>query len=162
MKKILTKDDKGILWVTTVTPEWVGKFNGSEDEAIEHVVNKNFLDQDHFIVEQSALPPNKKWRWAWDVDDNGNFFINLERAREKQRQKIRLARVPTLGKLDELYMRADEVGATAEKQRIAEIKQRLRDLPADPRIDSALSTSDLDAVWDDELPSWEEYRKGTQ
>jgi len=51
--------------------------------------------------------------------------------------------------LDVEYMRADEAGNVAKKLAVAKKKQELRDVTADPRIESAKTPEELKAVWPD-------------
>jgi len=69
--------------------------------------------------------------------------INLEKAKEIKRNKIRAQRAPLLAELDIAFMRAVELGDLQEQQRIAIEKQRLRDAPSDERINSAQTPEEL-------------------
>ena len=73
--------------------------------------------------------------------------VNMVKAREIWRQKIREARAPRLAGLDVLFMRALESNDTDMLSKIAEEKKFLRDLPDDPRIELAESASELQKVW---------------
>lgn len=77
------------------------------------------------------------------------IVVDIERAAEIQRNRIRLAREPLLATLDREFMRALEAGDAAAIDRIKAEKQRLRDAPADKRIDSAKTIEELRAVWID-------------
>ena len=79
--------------------------------------------------------------------------IDMEVARDIWRDKIRAARIPALASLDVEYQRADELSDAELKAAIAQRKQALRDAPADPRIDAATTTSELQAVWPEDLGS---------
>lgn len=73
--------------------------------------------------------------------------IDMHRARDIHRDRIRAARATALAALDVAYQRADEQGDAAAKAAIAAQKQALRDAPADPRIDAASTVEALGAVW---------------
>lgn len=77
------------------------------------------------------------------------IVVDIERAAEIQRNRIRLAREPLLATLDREFMMALEAGDAAAIDRIKAEKQRLRDAPADKRIDSAKTIEELRAVWID-------------
>jgi hypothetical protein len=71
--------------------------------------------------------------------------VNMDKAREIQRNKMREAREPLFRNLDVAYMVAIERGMdTAE---IVAKKQELRDVTKDPAIDAAKNTDELKAVW---------------
>ncbi len=69
--------------------------------------------------------------------------IDMAKAAEIQRNRIRAARVPLLAALDVQFMRAVERGDQAEQARVAAEKQRLRDLTNDPRVAAAKTPAEL-------------------
>jgi hypothetical protein len=71
--------------------------------------------------------------------------IDMTRAREIWRDKIRLAR--NFAPLDLAFQRAQETGA--DIRAIVAAKQALRDAPDDPRIEVAATLDELKAVWPD-------------
>lgn len=73
--------------------------------------------------------------------------INIPTAKDIWKDKIRNARKPALEKLDVDFMRATETGA--DTSAIVAKKQTLRDLPS--QVDSATTTDEIQAVWDDLL-----------
>lgn len=75
------------------------------------------------------------------------IVVDIKRAAEIHRNRIRLARGPLLANLDQEFMRALEAGDAAAIDRIKAEKQRLRDAPADKRIDLAKTIEELRAVW---------------
>lgn len=72
--------------------------------------------------------------------------INMDKAKDIWRDKIRADRKPMLKKLDLEFMRAVEAGDTAKQQEIASEKQRLRNTTAHPDIESAKTVDELKAV----------------
>ena len=72
--------------------------------------------------------------------------VNINKAKEIWRDKIRAARNEELAKLYVLYMRALESGNIELQQSIASKKQALRDAPADNRIDDANSPEQLKSL----------------
>tara|TARA_Y100001951_G_C11227027_1_gene232308 strand:- start:45 stop:290 length:246 start_codon:yes stop_codon:yes gene_type:complete len=70
--------------------------------------------------------------------------INIAKAKEIWKDKIRSARKPKLEELDIQYMRAQEAGS--DTSTIVTKKQELRDYPA--QVDSATTTDEIKAVWD--------------
>ena len=74
------------------------------------------------------------------------IIINIEKAKDIWKNKIRSARKSKLEELDVEYMRAQEAGA--DTSAIVTKKQELRDYPA--QVDSATTTDEIKAVWDTE------------
>ena len=72
--------------------------------------------------------------------------IDMEKAREIHKEKIRIARAPKLIELDVEFQRALETGASTTD--IVAKKQALRDAPANSSITSATSEAELKAQWD--------------
>ncbi len=71
--------------------------------------------------------------------------IDLDKAKEIWRAKIRAARDPLFPPLDVRFQRALETGA--DTAAIVAQKQALRDAPDDPRIAAAATLDDLKAIW---------------
>jgi hypothetical protein len=72
--------------------------------------------------------------------------IDMAKAAEIQRTRIRAAREPLLAALDVQFMRAVERGDQAEQTRVAAEKQRLRDLTQDPRLTAAKTVDELKII----------------
>lgn len=112
-----------------------------------------------FILQRRATPlaladviqlpddwqPDKTFRNAWSIK-GGKIDVDMPKAREIHRARIRRRRERLLRALDAEYQRADERSDAAEKLRIAARKQSLRDAPADPRIDAAQTPEALKAI----------------
>jgi len=89
-----------------------------------------------------SVTPWRVFRDAWEVDENAAVIdVNLEKAKDIWRDKIRQARKPMLEQLDTDYMRALETGA--DTTQIIADKQVLRDAPAHPDINTATSVLEL-------------------
>ena len=146
MKKIIyTRPEGGLSVVHPVrnthpTPEEI------DDAAIEQrawdklpadAINPRWVDA-------FDIPTDRTFRNAWE--DNGGVQVNMPKAREIYRGKLREFRKPMLAALDTAYLRADEIGDTAEKARIAAKKQALRDVTDDPAIGAAETPEELKAV----------------
>lgn len=76
--------------------------------------------------------------------------INLDKAKEIQKNRWRTARKPILEKLDTQFMRAVETGDTAKQQQIATQKQALRDVTTTD-LSSVTTPEELKNVWPDIL-----------
>lgn len=77
--------------------------------------------------------------------------INMDKAREIHRDRIREARKPLLETADIAYMKALESGDDLAKAQAVAVKQLLRDAPAAPEIEAAKTPSELKAAWNDSL-----------
>jgi hypothetical protein len=77
--------------------------------------------------------------------------INMVKARDIQRDRIRSLREPLFADLDVAYQRADENGDAEAKAAIAARKQALRDATKDPAIDAAKTPEELKAAIPDAL-----------
>lgn len=97
------------------------------------------------LVDHSLAPSDRTFRNAWKLD-GGAIGVDMVKARELHRNKLRELRKPKLEALDVEYQRADEKGDTAEKKRVADKKQALRDVTADPAIEAAQTPEALKAV----------------
>jgi hypothetical protein len=75
--------------------------------------------------------------------------INMDKAREIHREKVREARNPKLAAKDVEFQRALETGA--DTSAIVADKQALRDAPASAAIEAATTSDELKASWDAEL-----------
>ena len=73
------------------------------------------------------------------------FGVDMAKAREIHKEKIRFARKPLLEALDIEFQKALETGASTTS--IVTKKQALRDAPADSGITSAKDTDALKAQW---------------
>lgn len=72
--------------------------------------------------------------------------VNMAKARDIHRQRVREARGPLLAAKDIEFQRALETGA--DTAAIVAAKQALRDAPAASAIDAALTPDELKQAWD--------------
>jgi hypothetical protein len=70
--------------------------------------------------------------------------INISKAKDIWKDKIRFARKPKLEELDVEFIKAQE--NNEDTSAIVAKKQELRDYPA--QVDSATTTDEIKAVWD--------------
>ena len=75
--------------------------------------------------------------------------VNMTKARDIHREKIRQARKPKLAAKDVDFQRALETGA--DTATIVSEKQALRDAPAAAAIDAATTPEELKAAWNESL-----------
>ena len=102
------------------------------------------------IVPYHEIPKDRTYRDAWE-DVAGAVAHNMTKARNIHRDHIRLQRSVKMMGTDVEYQRADELNDPQEKKRVAEKKQALRNMPADPTIEAAQSIAQLKAFWPDDL-----------
>lgn len=96
------------------------------------------------ILDETLIPSDRYFRDAWEY--HNGIKINMVKAAEIHKSKLRALRAPKLVALDIEYQRADEKGNAALKNAIAKQKQALRDVTADPRIATASTPEELKAV----------------
>jgi hypothetical protein len=91
------------------------------------------------IVDSADLPQaDNDFFNAWELTD-GVVTVNLDKAKELTRTRLRMERVPLLNAQDVAYMRATEAGA--DTTAIVAEKQRLRDITG--LVDSCTTTVEL-------------------
>lgn len=98
-----------------------------------------------YNVVDYQLPAERTFRAAWEANDStGVISVDMVKARDIWREKIRQARIPVFAELDAAFMKALETGA--DTSAIVAQKQALRDAPSDPAIDAATTPEELKAV----------------
>lgn len=78
------------------------------------------------IIDHAALPDANDFFEAWELNGE-HITVNLNKARDITKQRLRDERAPLLAELDVAFQRALENGA--DTAAIVAEKQRLRDLP---------------------------------
>ena len=92
-------------------------------------------------------PTERTFREAWTFGGNpeaGIISVDMDKAKDIWRDKIRQARAGKLEALDAAFMKALETGA--DTSAIVAEKTALRDAPADAAIEAALTPEELKAV----------------
>ena len=101
------------------------------------------------------LPKNRNFTDAWalaeDKDHNQIVVIDVEKAKDVWKRKMREARSPLMTKLDAEYFMALEQQNTTKAGEIAATKQLLRDVTKLPELLNATSVEEIEAVWPDYL-----------
>lgn len=91
------------------------------------------------IVDSADLPQaDNDFFNAWELAD-GVVSVNLDKAKELTRARLRVERVPLLNAQDVLFQRAQE--SSADTTAIVAEKQRLRDITS--LVDGCASTQEL-------------------
>ena len=106
-------------------------------------------------IEADSLPYFGSFgRGAWKQDGANAPTFDMSKARTIKTGQIRPERNKRLADLDVTYLRADEAGDTATKEKIAVQKQKMRDLPA--TIQSDLNGLDTPDKLEKFEPDWPE------
>lgn len=122
----------------------------TEAEALDLIRDRHLLTNatNVTVVEAAELPYFGSFgRFAWRQDGAAAPVFDMGRARSIKTDQIRVERDNRLAILDIDYMRADEMGDGAEKQRVTAKKQTLRDLPVtiQPDLDAIATPEALEA-----------------
>lgn len=89
---------------------------------------------------------------AWEMGSGGIPRVTMIKARGIQMDYIRQVRDAELEKLDIPYTKALEAKDTPEQQRIAALKQQLRDIPQTFDLRTFATPNQLATAWPPELP----------
>jgi hypothetical protein len=102
-----------------------------------------------------ALPKHRYFTDAWAMGEdefkNAIVVIDVEKAKEVWRRRMREARAPLMTKLDADYFRAMEEGDKTKQKEIATTKKLLRDVTTLPELADAKTVEEIEAVWPDYL-----------
>lgn len=129
MQVIIFKNDNG--GVSTCIP--------TGELSIEAVLDKDVpKGKGARIVDQSSLPRDNDFYDAWEMDDS-SVTVNLAKAKEITKNRLRAERTPLLAAQDVAFQRALETGA--DTTAIVAEKQRLRDITL--LADSATTLDEL-------------------
>jgi len=106
----------------------------------------------HWPIAEADIPSDRNFRDAWVHAGGGAVAVDMPKARAIHMERIRAARDAKLAALDLPFLRAVEAGDTAKQAEIANVKQRLRDLPQSVELAGARSPEELKAIWPEVLP----------
>jgi hypothetical protein len=95
--------------------------------------------------EIDSVPEDRYFRNAWTYI-GGRIEIDMPKAREVHKAKLRVDRAPLLTALDVEYQRADEDGDGKAKAGVAARKKALRDITNHPGIDAARTPEELKKI----------------
>lgn len=125
------------------------------DEIIERL---SPLENKYTIINEKELPTDYTYFPAWLYDNvNETVSIDIEKAKEIQKDNIRMIRKKLLEEQDVIFMRAIETGDTLAQQSSAIRKQELRDLTEIVNIiditgDSVDEiSSQIESTWNEDL-----------
>jgi len=139
-KRIIYLNDEGT--VSIIVP------SSNSGLTIQEIAEKDVpTGKTYKIVNSSDISSDRTFRNAWVLDTNNDVEINIAKAKDVWKNKIREARKPALEKLDVDYTKAVEAGSSTTS--IVTDKNTLRDLP--DQVDTATTTDEIKAVWNDML-----------
>lgn len=104
------------------------------------------------FIDKPDIPTTRFFRdcWAFPFEKENyaieSIYVDMDKARLQVQEMIRMEREPALQKLDIEYMRASEAKDESKMETVAALKQVLRDLPADPRIEAAQTPEELERL----------------
>lgn len=123
MKYAIKMKDRSVSIMTLLT-----------DTTIEAEIDKfhqDIKDQivSHREITDDKIPQDRTFRDAWTDDlPTDSIDVDVNKAKELHKVKLRALRKPLLEALDVDYQKADEAGDLTKKSQIASKKQALRDV----------------------------------
>lgn len=135
MQRIIYEQDDGTVAIVIPSPRW----KGTLEELASQVVPQGVSWE---VVPTDTIPSDRTFRNAWKRD----LTVDMPKAREIVKAKLRVDRAPLLAALDVEYMRALEQGDKATEADVVARKQALRDATDDPAIVDAKTPEDLKAI----------------
>lgn len=116
----------------------------ASDENIADEIAKAQIDAVEWRrIGPDEVPADRTFRNAWK-DDGKALGVDLPKARDIHRERLRTLRAPLLTALDAEFQRSYKDPAAMDA--IEAKKQALRDVTADPAIEAAKTPEDLKAV----------------
>ena len=137
-KRIVYQGEDGIAKIVVPTKE----YKGTMEDLLKKVVPEDCLDSAD-IVEADTIPDDRTFRNAWVTSKGKSAEIDLSKAKEEAKIKVRQARTPKFQELDVAYQRADEDGDADAKKAVADKKKVARDATKDTKITNADSIDKL-------------------
>ncbi len=92
---------------------------------------------------ESDIPTDRTFRDAWSDTGSGLVQVDMSKAQEIQKDRLRELRAPKLEALDIAFMKALESGDTKAQADVVAQKQALRDVTNDPALAAATTPEQL-------------------
>jgi len=135
MNRIIYPTPDGGVAVLVPSPEYL------QDHTIEELAAKDVPPNTPYrIVNDDEVPSDRTFRNAWK--DNGGIKVNMPKAKDITKDRLRAERKPLLEAQDVAFQRALETGASTAA--IVSEKQRLRDITK--QVDALASLDELKAL----------------
>lgn len=113
-----------------------------DESKIDEVIKKDIpIGVPFKVIDSSALPEDRSFRNAWKLS-NSNIDIDILKAKEITKDRLRKEREPVLKALDVDYMLATEKKKNTDS--IITEKQRLRDLTLE--VDKLTTLDELKSI----------------
>lgn len=145
MKSFLLKNADGSVQVMHLVQQKDGLYSSPEVEIAKWTSQKRAEVQSWREVKLEHLPKDRTFRNAWcDVTPTPTVDIDMPKARNIQRERLRALREPKLVALDVEMSRA--FNDPAQQKSIEARRQALRDVTKDPAIERAETPEALAAV----------------
>lgn len=147
-KRIVYTTVDGGMCVVTPAPQ--AKFpEESEDEFVARIVAKDIPPEAStvHICEATDISSDRRYRGAWEQGENKLPFVEMGKARDIHRNKIRQARTLEFAKNDIAAQNAILDNDSVAQAAAIEHRDALRDAPADPAINAASNSDELALVW---------------
>mgnify|MGYP007125622517 CR=1 FL=1 len=152
VKVIIETNDGGVSVMSFVTVGYnmdgtIQFQREASDENVDAEIIKSRLDCKswRFLEEGEEVPTDRTFRDAW-IDGLTKIDVDMVKAREIQKDRLRYERAPLLEKLDVDYMKALESGNTILQAAITAEKTLLRDITKVPQIAKAKTPEELKAI----------------
>ena len=140
-KRIVYQGEDGIAKVVVPAPKYLAS-GGTIDDLLEKVVPENCKDSAN-VVDVDTVENDRTFRNAWVTEQGKSVEVDLAKAKDVAKDKVRQARTPKFQELDIAYQRADETGDADAKAAVVVKKQTARDATADTKITNADSVDNL-------------------
>lgn len=142
-KRIVFENVDGTIGIIIPAPK--ARFESeTEDDFLDRIAEKDVPQGlDYYIVDADELPEDRAFREAWVVD-GGAIDIDLDKAKDAWKEKLRQDRAPLLEALDIDFMRAVENSDTVKQNQVKDQKQVLRDITN--LVDAAETLEDIKAI----------------
>ena len=137
-KRIVYQGENGETCVVIPAPQ----YSGTMDDLLKKVVPENCKDSAN-VVDVDTVPSDRIFRNAWVTEQGKSVEIDLDKAKDVAKDKVRQARTPKFQELDIAYQRADEDSDADAKKAVADKKKLARDATKNTKITGA---SDVDKL----------------
>ena len=136
MKVIVQQTKEGKILITSI----------SSETTFERVLESLPEDINAFVTDSENLPQDATFFNAWELDGE-EVVVNLTKAKEIWKNKLRRARKPILEKLDVEYIKALENEDSSKAKEIVSLKKKLRDVTVSRELTGAKSIESIKDYW---------------